>query len=207
MTESSATAAEPVRSSWSRRMLDRLVALSSGRYALPTLAAVAFAEASFFPVPPDPVLAAITLARREQAWLAAAVCTLASLAGALLGYAIGAWLYDAIGAPVLAFYHLDAAFAAFQARFIEWGGWIIFAKGLTPIPFKLVTIASGVVHLALPTFILACAVTRGLRFFAVAGLFYAFGPKARAIIDRHLGLAMAIGAALVLLGFAALLLL
>jgi membrane protein YqaA with SNARE-associated domain len=188
-----------------KRLVDKILALSAGRHALWLLAGVSFAEASFFPIPPDPVLAAIVLAKRERAWIAALVCTLASVIGGLAGYAIGAGLYEAIGQPVIAFYHLDDAFNTFQARFAEWGGWIIVAKGLTPIPFKLVTIASGVVHLNLLTFVIAAAATRGLRFFLVAGLFYAFGPQARAIIDKHFSKVMIIGTILVILGFIAIL--
>jgi membrane protein YqaA with SNARE-associated domain len=115
----------------------------------------------------------------------------------------GYGLYETLGAPVIAFYNLQEAFHAFQTRFDEWGGWIIVAKGLTPIPFKLVTIASGVAHLNLWTFVIACVITRGLRFLLVAGLFYAFGPQARAIIDRHFSTVMILGTILVILGFVA----
>ena len=184
-----------------KRLMAKIMELSAGRHALWLLAGVSFAEASFFPIPPDPVLAAIVLARRDRVWIAALVCTLASVIGGLFGYAIGALLYDTIGQPVIDFYHLQDAFHNFQLRFDEWGGWIIVAKGLTPIPFKLVTIASGVVHLNLVTFIVAAALTRGLRFFIVAWLFYQFGPQARAMIDRHFKKVMIIGTLLVNNGF------
>jgi len=186
-----------------KRTFDRIMVLSAGPHALWLLAAVSFAEASFFPIPPDPVLAAIVLARRDRVWMAAAVCTIASVLGGLAGYAIGAGLYEAIGQPVIAFYHLEEAFHNFQTRFDEWGGWIIVAKGLTPIPFKLVTIASGVVHLNLVTFVVASLLTRGLRFFIVAWLFYRFGPQARAMIDRNFNKVMIGGTILVILGFVA----
>ncbi|MCX5580212.1 YqaA family protein [Kaistia terrae] len=186
-----------------KRLFDRVMELSAGPHALWLLAAVSFAEASFFPIPPDPILAAIVLARRDRAWIAALVCTVASVLGGLAGYAIGAGLYEAIGQPVIAFYKLQEAFNTFQLRFDEWGGWIIVAKGLTPIPFKLVTIASGVAHLNLWTFIIACIITRGLRFLLVAGLFYAFGPQARAMIDRHFSTVMIVGTLVVILGFVA----
>lgn len=184
-----------------KRLFDKIMELSAGRHALWLLGAVSFAEASFFPIPPDPVLAAIVLARRDRVWIAALVCTVASVLGGLAGYAIGAGLYEAIGRPVIDFYHLQDAFNNFQTRFDEWGGWIIVAKGLTPIPFKLVTIASGVAHLNLVTFVLAAALTRGLRFFIVAWLFYRFGPQARQIIDEHFSKVMIIGTILVILGF------
>jgi membrane protein YqaA with SNARE-associated domain len=204
VTELEATA--PARNrGFMKRLFDRIMVLSAGRHALWLLAAVSFAEASFFPIPPDPVLAAIVLAQRRRAWLAALVCTLASVAGGLAGYAIGAGLYETVGRPVIAFYHLEDAFNTFQTRFDEWGGWIILAKGLTPIPFKLVTIASGVAHMNLATFVLAAALTRGLRFLIVAGLFYQFGPQARAVIDRHFSKVMVTGTILVILGFIAVL--
>ncbi|MCX5495428.1 DedA family protein [Kaistia dalseonensis] len=203
MTDLEATAPRSEKRGFMKRLFDKVMELSAGKHALWLLAVVSFAEASFFPIPPDPVLAAIVLANRKRAWVAALVCTAASVLGGLAGYAIGAGLYDVIGAPVIAFYHLEDAFHAFQARFEEWGGWIILAKGLTPIPFKLVTIASGVVHLNLTTFVLASLLTRGLRFFIVAGLFYAFGPQARAIIDKNFPLVMLIGTILVILGFVA----
>ncbi|HWJ74699.1 MAG TPA: YqaA family protein [Kaistia sp.] len=186
-----------------KRLFDRIMVLSAGPHALWLLAVVSFAEASFFPIPPDPILAAIVLARRDRWLRAALVCTVASVLGGLAGYAIGAGLYELIGQPVIAFYHLEEAFHNFQLRFDEWGGWIIVAKGLTPIPFKLVTIASGVVHLNLVTFIVAAALTRGLRFFIVAWLFYRFGPQARAMIDEHFSKVMIGGTILVILGFVA----
>ncbi|MCX5515513.1 YqaA family protein [Kaistia algarum] len=184
-----------------KRLFDKIMALSAGPHALWLLAAVSFAEASFFPIPPDPILAAIVLARRDRVWIAAAVCTIASVVGGLAGYAIGAGLYEAIGQPLVDFYHLQDAFHNFQLKFDEWGGWIIVAKGLTPIPFKLVTIASGVVHLNLLTFVVAALATRGLRFFLVAWLFYRFGPQARTIIDEHFSKVMIAGTILVVLGF------
>jgi len=198
-----ATATKVARPGLMKRLFDRVMVLSAGKHALWLLALVSFTEASFFPIPPDPILAAIVLARRERAWIAALVCTLASVLGGLFGYAIGYGLYELIGAPVIAFYNLQEAFHAFQLRFDEWGGWIIVAKGLTPIPFKLVTIASGVANLNLATFVIACILTRGLRFFLVAGLFYAFGPQARAIIDRHFATVMVLGTLAVILGFVA----
>ncbi|MGF7158886.1 membrane protein YqaA with SNARE-associated domain [Rhodoligotrophos appendicifer] len=184
-----------------RKLYDRMLVLAEGPNALWALAVVSFTEASFFPVPPDPVLAAIVLSRPQRAWLAAAVCTLASVVGALFGYLIGLTLYDLIGQPIIDFYGIQNAFDTFRASIQEWGGWIIVAKGLTPIPFKLVTIASGVAQLDLLVFVVACALTRGARFFLVAGLFYKFGPAARQVIDNNFNLVMVTGVALVILGF------
>jgi membrane protein YqaA with SNARE-associated domain len=203
VSDMEARAPEIQRQGMMKRLFDRIMVLSAGKHAMWLLAVVSFTEASFFPIPPDPILAAIVLARRERAWIAALVCTAASVMGGLFGYAIGYGLYEAIGAPVIAFYNMQEAFHAFQLRFDEWGGWIIVAKGLTPIPFKLVTIASGVAHLNLSTFVIACILTRGLRFLAVAALFYAFGPQARAMIDKHFTTMMVLGTILVILGFVA----
>jgi membrane protein YqaA with SNARE-associated domain len=200
VTEFDATG-RPAHRGFFKRLFDKIMELSAGPHALWLLAAVSFAEASFFPIPPDPILAAIVLARRDRVWIAAAVCTIASVVGGLAGYAIGAGLYEVIGQPVIDFYHLQDAFHNFQLKFDEWGGWIIVAKGLTPIPFKLVTIASGVVHLNLVTFVVAALATRGLRFFLVAWLFYRFGPQARTIIDEHFSKVMIAGTILVILGF------
>lgn len=186
-----------------RRLFERVMVLAAGRNALRALAIISFAEASFFPVPPDPVLAAIALAQRHRAWIAALVCTLASVLGGLLGYAIGAFLYETVGRWLIAVYHLESGFAAFQQGFDEWGGWIIVAKGVTPIPFKLVTIASGIARLDLVTFVVASIITRGGRFFIVAALFYLFGPQARVLMDRYFTAVMIGGTVLVVLGFVA----
>ena len=199
MASSIEQAAAPKKKS----LIDRAVAMASGPHGLWLLALVAFTEASFFPIPPDPILAALVLARRDRVWLGAFVCTVASVLGGLFGYAIGFGLYETIGKPLVEFYHLEPAFANFQARFAEWGGWIIVAKGLTPIPFKLVTIASGVAELNLATFIISCIVTRGARFLLVAWLFHAFGPQAKAIIAKHRGKVLIGGILLVVAGFAA----
>ncbi|WP_342644010.1 YqaA family protein [Rhodoligotrophos ferricapiens] len=186
-----------------RRLYDRMLALAEGPHAMWALALVSFTEASFFPVPPDPVLAAIVLSRPERAWLAAFVCTAASVLGALFGYLIGYVLYDLVGRPIIEFYGIQAAFDAFRSNIQEWGGWIILAKGLTPIPFKLVTIASGVAQLGLVVFIVACLITRGLRFYIVALLFQRFGPAARQLIDNNFNIVMISGVAAVVLGFVA----
>lgn len=193
----------PARRGVMQRLFDRIMLIAAGRNALWVLAIVSFTEASFFPIPPDPVLAAIVLARRERWLLAALVCTVASVVGGLFGYAIGAGLYEAIGRPVIEFYHLEEAFRNFEQRFNEWGAWIIVAKGFTPIPFKLVTIASGVVHMDLATFTISAALTRAARFLIVAGLFWAFGAQARGMIDRHFSKVMIGGLALIVLGFIA----
>jgi membrane protein YqaA with SNARE-associated domain len=174
------------RPSLLHRLYGRMLALAEGPHALWVMAVVSFTEASFFPLPPDPLLVPMMLAKPRRAWFYAGVCTVASVLGGLLGYAIGALLYDTIGKPILEAYKLTAAFAHFQSTFVEWGAWIIVAKGLTPIPFKLVTIACGTVHLDLATFVISCIVTRGARFFLIAALLRRYGDRARVMIDKHL---------------------
>jgi len=170
------------------RLYNRTMALAGHRHALPALAGVSFAESSFFPIPPDVMLIPMVLAQRQKAWLIALVCTLASVVGGFAGYAIGYGLWEAVGQPILEFYHASEQFARFQAGYNEWGGWIVLFAGLTPFPYKVITIASGVTQLDLATFMIASVVARGLRFYVVAGLLYWFGPPIKAFIERNLGL-------------------
>lgn len=181
-----------------------MLALAASRHAMAALALVAFAESSFFPLPPDLLLIPMILARPRRAFLLAALCTAASVAGGFLGYAIGYFLFDAIGRPVLEFYHAMGRYEALKAAFAEWGVWIIVIKGLTPIPYKLVTIASGVVHFDLLAFALASLVSRGLRFFLLAALLWRFGEPIRGFIERRLMLVTSLFALALIGGFAAL---
>ena len=144
-----------------RRLYDRVLALSASRQAPFWLAAVAFAESSFFPVPPDALLIPMVAARPERAWRLAAICTVFSVLGGLLGYAIGAVLYQQVALPLIHAYRYDAAAAAFTEALRANGVWLVLAKGLTPIPFKIVTIAAGAVQMPLGPFVLACIATRG----------------------------------------------
>lgn len=150
------------------------------------LFAVAFAESSVFPLPPDALLLPMCIARRNDALRLAAICTLGSVLGGLLGYAIGALLFETVGQWVVTTYHLQAGFEKFQQGFNEWGVWIILAKGLTPIPYKLVTIASGVAHFPLLQFFLASIATRGLRFFVVAALIKKYGAPIQVFVEKYL---------------------
>ena len=147
-----------------RRLYDWTMRLAAHRHANWALAGVSFAESSFFPIPPDIILIPMVLAQRARAWLIALNCTVASVIGGLFGYAIGYFLFDAIGAPVLEFYGLTERFAEFGERYNEWGAWIVFIAGVTPIPYKLITISSGVTALSLPIFLIASVLARGLRF-------------------------------------------
>src|SRR5271169_4151394 len=142
------------------RLYSRTLALAASRYATAALALVAFAESSFFPLPPDLLLIPMILARPRRAFLLAGMCTVMSVLGGFLGYAIGYFLFDAIGRPIFEFYHAMDRYEGLRAAFAQWGAWIIVLKGLTPIPYKLVTIASGVVQFPLLSFALASLVSR-----------------------------------------------
>ena len=184
-----------------RRLYDRVIALSASPRAAWWMAMVSFAESSFFPIPPDVLLVPMIIARPERAWRLAALCTGASVLGGLLGYFIGYALYDALAAPVIRFYHYEAAAQAFMDRFNEWGVWIILIKGLTPIPYKIVTITSGLAHFNLAVFIAASVVTRGARFFLVAALLRRYGEPVRVWIERRLTLVTTLTAAGIVGGF------
>ena len=168
-----------------QRLYARMLEIAAGPHALPALLLVSFAESSVFPIPPDILLIPMILARPSQAWRLAALCTLSSVAGGLLGYAIGYFLFDAVGRPVLEFYNAMGRYDALKAGFDQWGVWIIIIKGMTPIPYKLITIASGVAHFDLLSFIVASIVSRSLRFFLLAGLLWWFGDFAREFIERR----------------------
>ena len=173
-----------------RRLYDRVIALSGSRHAPWWLAVISFAEASFFPIPPDVLLIPMVLARRERAWFLALVCMIASVAGGALGYFIGYALFEVLATPLLQAYHYEAAFARFKDSYAEYGLWVILLKGVTPIPYKIVTIASGAASFNFWVFMAASIVTRGARFFLVAGLLYFFGPPMRAFIEKRLGLVL-----------------
>ena len=170
-------------------------------YALWIMGVVSFAESSFFPVPPDVMLIPMSLARPERAWLYAAVCTATSVLGGVVGYAIGALLFDSLGQWLIQVYGLADKVDAFRASYAEWGAVIILLKGLTPIPYKLVTITSGFAGYNIILFILCSIVARGGRFFVVAILLNRYGDWIRVRIERHLGLWVALGAIVLVLGF------
>jgi membrane protein YqaA with SNARE-associated domain len=183
------------------RLYARILAIAAGPNALAALLVVSFAESSFFPLPPDILLVPMILARPHQAFRLAALCTLVSVAGGLLGYAIGYFLFDAIGRPVLEFYNAMGSYEALKTGFAEWGVWIIIIKGMTPIPYKLITIASGVAQFDLLAFIGASIVSRSVRFFLVAALLWYFGDAARQFIERRLTLVTTVFAVALVGGF------
>lgn len=173
-------------------MMDRLyawtMARASHRHAMPTLAAIAFMESSFFPLPPDVLLIPMVLSDRTRAFRIALVCTISSVIGGLLGYAIGYFLFATVGQWLVNLYGLQKAFDAYQHLFDKWGLWIILIKGMTPIPYKIITIASGVAHFNLTVFVLASIATRGARFYLEAALLWYYGAPIRDFIERRLNL-------------------
>jgi membrane protein YqaA with SNARE-associated domain len=187
-----------------RKLYDRLTLLADKPGAIWILAAVSFAESSFFPIPPDIMLIPMVLANRQRAWLFAGVCTIASVLGGFLGYAIGYFLFETAGKWVIDFYHLQHAFESFQQQFQEWGMWVILIKGLTPIPYKIVTIASGAAHFDLLTFGIASIITRGGRFFLVSGLLYVVGEPVREFVEKRLTLVTTAFVLIIVGGFVAL---
>ena len=186
-----------------RPLYDWTMSLAGHRHALAALAAVSFIESSVFPIPPDVLLIPMVLAARERAWRIALVCTIASVAGGLAGYGIGFFLFDTIGQQVLAMYGYLEKFEDFQAMYNEWGAWIVFGAGLTPFPYKVITIASGVTQLDPVVFTIASVLSRGLRFFLVAALLWYIGPPVRAFIEQRLGLVTASFFVLLIGGFVA----
>ncbi len=185
-----------------RALYDWTMRLAATRHATGALAFVSFIESSVFPIPPDVLLIPMVLARRAKAWWLAFVCTLASVLGGLLGYAIGALLFLAVAEPILRFYGYLDQFDRFADYYNSWGAWAVLVAGVTPFPFKVITIASGATQLSLAVFVVASLIARAIRFFAVAALLYWFGPSIRTFIEARLGLMFALFMALLIGGFA-----
>jgi membrane protein YqaA with SNARE-associated domain len=171
-----------------RRLYDWTLSLARSPHALWALAAVAFIESSVFPIPPDVLMIPMILAAPRKAFLIAGVATVSSVLGGMFGYWIGASFYETIGLPVLEFYGKTAYFEAFGENFNAWGAWVVLIAGVTPFPYKVITILSGVTGLSLPVFMVASVVARGLRFFLIAALLKRYGEPIRNFIDRRLGL-------------------
>ena len=183
-----------------RRLYDWCIDAANKPHAWWTLAVVSFAESSFFPVPPDVMLIPMALANPRRAFRLAAFCTLTSVLGGMLGYAIGALLYDSIGHWLIRLYGYGDKVEAFRAAYAQWGAWIILIKGLTPIPYKIVTITSGFAGYNFILFVLFSIIARAGRFFLLAFLIYRYGDKAREIIEKRLGMWVTLGAAVVIIG-------
>lgn len=171
-----------------RPMYDWVLRLAHHRHALRSLGIVSFAESSFFPIPPDVMLVPMVLARREQAYLIATVCTVASVLGGIFGYAIGYFLWDSVGQWLVGVYHMEAKVEQLRHGYANYGAAIILLKGLTPIPFKLVTLASGFFAFNFPLFVILATITRAARFFIIAALLRRFGEPVQAFIEERLNL-------------------
>jgi len=179
----------------------RVAALSTSPRAEPALAAVAFAESSFFPIPPDVLLAPMALAKPERAWRYALIATVASVIGGMLGYAIGALLYDTLGQWLVNLYGYHDKMEALKQTYVTWGWLVILVKGVTPIPYKLVTITSGALGYNFPLFVALSVLTRGARFFLVAGALNWFGDPLREAMERNFAVFVGAFAALIVVGF------
>ncbi|MEQ1578752.1 MAG: YqaA family protein [Hyphomicrobium sp.] len=171
-----------------KRIYDWTMRKAASDSAPNALFAVAFAESSFFPIPPDVMLVPMVLADRSKAWKYASIATFASVIGGAFGYAIGYYFFEALGEPILRFYGKSESFQTFTQWFNDWGVWIILAKGPTPFPYKVLTIAAGVAHMQFWPFMLASIVARAMRFYLVAGLLYFFGEPIREFIEKRLTL-------------------
>ncbi|WP_458761218.1 YqaA family protein [Afipia sp. TerB] len=184
-----------------RRTYDWCIAAADKPYALWLMGGVSFAESSFFPVPPDVMLIPMSLARPQRAWMYALVCTITSVAGGVAGYAIGALLYDSVGQWLIQLYGYGDKVEAFRTSYAEYGAWIILLKGLTPIPYKIVTITSGFADYNLWLFVLFSIIARGGRFFVVAIVLNRYGTWIRQTIEKRLGMWVALGTGLLVIGF------
>lgn len=184
-----------------RGLYNWTMSLADSRYALVALALVAFVESSVFPIPPDILMIPMILAAPRRAFLIAGIATVSSVLGGLLGYYIGYGLFDTVGRPVLEFYGKDKYFDEFAVRYNEWGAWAVLIAGVTPFPYKVITILSGSTALSLPVFIFASIVARALRFFVVAALLWKFGEPIRDFIEKRLGLMFILFVIILLGGF------
>ena len=184
-----------------RRLYDWTMGLAGHRHATPALVCVSFIESSVFPIPPDIMLIPMVLADRTKAFRIALVCTIASVLGGMLGYAIGLFLFEEVGCPMLEFYGYGPKFDVFQAKYNDWGAWAVFIAGVTPFPYKVITILSGVTSLDLLVFVVASVAARGLRFFIVAALLWKFGEPIRDFIEKYLGILFVLFCVLLIGGF------
>jgi membrane protein YqaA with SNARE-associated domain len=186
-----------------RRLYDWCISAAGKPHASWLMGIVSFAESSFFPIPPDVMLIPMSLARPDKAWFYATLCTLTSVAGGVVGYLIGALLYDSIGQWLISLYGYGDKVEAFREAYNEYGAWIILLKGLTPIPYKIVTITSGFAGYNIFLFVILSIVARGMRFYLVAFLLNRYGDRARAIIEERLGFWVTTGTIVLIIGIIA----
>jgi len=185
-----------------RRLYDWTISLAQSPHALWALAVVSFIESSFFPIPPDVLMIPMIIARPSRAFLIAGIATVASVTGGLFGYYIGAALMETVGQPILEFYGKGDSFAEMSAVFNDYGAWAVVIAGVTFLPFKVITIASGVTGLPLSVFIASSIFARSLRFFLVAALLWKYGEPIRDFIEKRLGLMFILFCVLLIGGFA-----
>ena len=186
-----------------RRLYDWTMGLAARRNAMSVLALISFIESSIFPIPPDVLIVPMVLARRDRAFRIAAVATIASVVGGLVGYGIGALLYETVGVWIIEAYGAAEQFAEFRTAFRDWGWWLVVMGGFTPVPYKVITIASGVAELDLATFMLASLISRGARFYFEAWLLWRFGAPIRGFIEGNLAWLSAAFFVLLVAGFLA----
>ena len=171
-----------------RRLYDWVLALAGHKHALPALAAVSFLESSVFPIPPDVLLIPMVLAAPRRAFLIAGVCLASSVAGGILGYLIGLVMFEQAGRPMLEFFGYGDRFAEFAESYNEYGALAVLVAGVTPFPYKVITILSGATGLSFPVFVMCSVIARGARFFLVAALLWKFGEPIKSFIEARLGL-------------------
>ena len=171
-----------------RKLYKNLLSAAKHRHANRYLAIVAFSESSFFPIPPDVMLIPMVLAKPNDWWRIALTCTLFSVIGGIAAYFVGFFLFQLVALPLLEFYNYQDKILEFNEMYHNWGGWVVFLAGLTPFPYKIITIASGMTQLNLALFIALSVLSRGLRFFAVSVLLYHFGDRIRALLEKYFGL-------------------
>lgn len=191
----------PYFSRFIKSIYDWMLAMSSSTHAMYFLALVSFAESSFFPIPPDIMLIPMILATPQKAMRIAGLATITSVLGGYFGYSIGVFFFDLIAKPILSFYGYMQQFDVFKDYYHQWGGWIVFGAGITPFPYKVITIASGVVHLNLITFTVASVIARGMRFYLVAWLLMKYGTPMKTFIEKNLNLLSILFLILLISGF------
>ena len=184
-----------------RRLYDWMLKMAHHPHALWVLAFVSFIESSVFPIPPDVLMIPMILAAPHRAWLIASVALVASVLGGVLGYAIGAFAFDTIGRPILESLGKAESMAAFNTRFNDLGFWAVLTAGVTPFPYKVITIMSGWTGMPMITFVVTSILARGLRFYLVALLLWKYGEPVRDFIEKRLGLMFILFVALLAGGF------
>lgn len=185
-----------------KKLYDRVIELSAHPHASYYLFLLAFIESSFFPIPPDVMLLPMALSCREKAFKYALICLIGSVLGGIAGYAIGFYFFDLIGQSILNFYGFNDAFAEFQSFYNEYGGWFVAMAGMTPFPYKVITILSGIAQMNILEFFLSSIGSRGVRFFALAAIIWYFGPWIREFIEKYFAILTVLFFVILILGFA-----